>query len=300
MKRELLIITLILIVQFSFGQQFTDLYGEYLGQTSPGDTPVVFAPGIISRYSLEHGPAVFSNDGNEVYWAWRDNPSTICHIWYMKRINNRWTKPESFAPFGDTVTHWDPFLSLDGKRLYFSAKKNGKADIWFVEKLDNRWGKPQNISAVINNDTEDQCQAVLNSKGTVYYNNNSIRRSKLIDGNYLPPETLPACINPGGDPYIAPDDSYLLFASARLNDQLDIYISFHDTLTDTWSEPVNLEEPINKNQPSYLGIDRFPAISPDGKYLFFTRYNGYGNDMDVFWVSAKIIDRLREKSKKSK
>ena len=47
-----------------------------------------------------------------------------------------------------------------------------------------------------------------------------------------------------------------------------------------------------------MGIDRFPAISPDGKYLFFTRYNGYENSMDVYWVSAKIIDRLREKENK--
>jgi Tol biopolymer transport system component len=302
MKKYLILIVLALIVQYSFGQQFTDLYGDYLGQTLPGDTPVVFAPGIISRYSLEHGPAVFSPDGNEVYWAWRDNPSTICHIWYMKRINNRWTKPEGFAPFGDTVTHWDPFLSLDGKRLYFSAENKGIPQIWFVEKQGNVWGKPQSISPVIN-DSKGQCQAVLNHSGTVYYSKAGIKgkivRSKLKNGKYLPPDTLPSCINQAsGDPHIAPDDSYLLFASRRLNDQLDIYISLHDTLADTWSEPINLGEPINKNLPSYLGIDRFPAISPDGKYLFFTRYNGYGNDMDVFWVSAKIIDRLREKMKK--
>ena len=293
MKRKIMIGFFLIIAWFSFGQQFTEFSGDYLGQTPPGDTPVVFAPGIISRYSLEHGPAVFSPDGNEVYWAWRDNPSTICHIWYMKRINNRWTKPESFAPFGDTVTHWDPFLSLDGKKLYFSAKNNNKADIWFVEKQDKGWGKPQSISPVINNDVNDQCQAVLNRKGTVYYSGGCIIRSKFKKGNYLQPDTLPSSINMvryDADPYIAPDDSYLLFASRRLNDQVDIYISFHDTLTDTWSEPINAGEPINTYE-----TDRFPAISPDGKYLFFTRYNGFGNDMDVFWVSAKIIDRLRKK-----
>jgi hypothetical protein len=298
MKKELLIFVFILITQSSFGQQFTDLYGDYLGQTPPGDTPEVFAPGIISRYSLEHGPAVFSPDGNEVYWAWRDNPSTICHIWYMKRINNLWTKPETFAPLGDSISHWDPFLSTDGKKLYFSGNIKESVATWFVEKQGSVWSKPQSISPVIN-DSKGQCQAVLNNNGTVYYSydvqkgTGLIVRSKFKDGNFLQPDTLPACINHApydSDPYIAPDDSYLLFASRRLNDQVDIYISIHDTLTDKWSEPVNMGEPINTD-----GIERFPAVSPDGKYLFFTRDNGYENSMDVFWLSAKIIDRLREK-----
>jgi Tol biopolymer transport system component len=224
----------------------------------------------------------------------------------MKRINNRWTKAESFAPFGDSVSHWDPFLSIDGKKLYFSANIKGVVGIWFVEKQGSVWSNPQSISPVING-SKGQCQAVLNSNGTAYFSNGVARtsgcivRSKFKNNIYLKPDTLPTCINMGrynSDPYIAPDDSYLLFASRRLNDQVDIYISFHDTLSDTWSEPVNMGELINKNlQPSYLGIDRFPAISPDGKYLFFSRYNGYNNDCDVFWVSANIIDRLKEKSK---
>ena len=293
MKTNICII-LILISGSSFGQQFTALYGEYLGQTPPGDTPIVFAPGIVSRQSLEHGPAVFSPDGKEVYWAWRDNPSTICHIWYMKRINNRWTKPENFAPFGDTVTHWDPFLSLDGKRLYFSTLNNGKADIWFVEKQGKNWGKPQSMGPVINNAEEDQCQAILNKSRTVYFSAGKIVRSKFKNENYFHPDTLPVSINQGrynSDPFIAPDDSYLLFCSRRLNDQVDIYISFHDTIADTWSEPINMGEPINT-----MVVDRFPAVSPDGKYLLL-RYNGNEKSMDVYWVSAMIIDRLKEKAK---
>jgi hypothetical protein len=59
MKKTLIISLLVLVAQFSFGQQFTDLHGDYLGQTPPGDTPVVFAPGIISKNGLEHSAAFF-------------------------------------------------------------------------------------------------------------------------------------------------------------------------------------------------------------------------------------------------
>ena len=40
MKKRLVIIILFLTVNFSFGQDFTDLYGDYLGQAPPEDSAV--------------------------------------------------------------------------------------------------------------------------------------------------------------------------------------------------------------------------------------------------------------------
>ena len=42
---------------------------------------------------------------------------------------------------------------------------------------------------------------------------------------------------------------------------------------------------------SYKGA-RFPGMSPDGKYLFFTRYDKNWNE-DIYWVDAKIIEELK-------
>jgi hypothetical protein len=70
MKTRKIFIVIILgfIVQSSFGQQFTDLSGDYSGLTPPGDTPVVFALGIVSTDSLnEHCAPTFSPDGKEEF-----------------------------------------------------------------------------------------------------------------------------------------------------------------------------------------------------------------------------------------
>lgn len=344
MKKTLIISLLILIAQFSFGQQLTDLYGDYLGQTPPGDTPVVFAPGIISKSSLEHSAAIFSSDGNEVYWCSHEFPlnRNKAKLWFMTRINNRWTKPEILTPFGDSnrwikpefsppfvdslqISCVNPFLSIDGKRLYFfvvyfgvnrnKVIKNGvspslsigyiNSESFVIEKQDNGWSKPQSVNLVTNIADSHPDQLTFTSDGTVYFiaghgpsinNTTSIFKSKLKNGNYLPADSLPACINsPSLDwtPYIARDDSYLIFSSNRhnSNDAGDLYISFHDINADIWSEPINMGEPINT-----WAQERFPTVSPDGKYLFFTRWTE-NNHMDIFWVSAKIIDRLREKNK---
>jgi ankyrin repeat protein len=47
-------------------KEFPVLKGDYLGQTFPGDTPVVFARGIVSTDLQNHGAPSFSTDGNEI------------------------------------------------------------------------------------------------------------------------------------------------------------------------------------------------------------------------------------------
>lgn len=305
MKKELLIMISCLFANSLFGQPFTDLYGDYLGLTPPGDTPVIFAPGIISGNSLEHSPAIFSPDGNEVYWVSREDQSNSgkINLWVMTRINNRWTKPVNFAPFGECVNWMDPFLSNDGKRLYFSTERAENRDIWFIERQNNAWSKPQCLCSTINT-TSGQNQASVTSDGTLYFIDYKwtsknwtcdILRSKLKNGDYLQPEKLPTSINSTSEdwtPYIAKDDSYLIFSSLRRSEYGDLFISFHDIPSDTWSEPISMGDSINTSSQ-----ETFPTVSPDGKYLFFTRYTDEKNDMDVYWVSAKIIDRLREKIK---
>ena len=312
MKKGLMIALLVFVVKSTFGQQFTDLCGDYLGQTPPGDTPVIFAADIISKGTMEHSAAIFSSDGNEVYWASIENSSGSSKLstWFMTRINNRWTRPAVLHLWGDNIDCFDPFLSADGKRLYVAADYKGSPNIWYADKQDKGWSKAQSLSPIINNSVSGQCQATFTQNGTAYYIDYeiiekkwtcNILTSKCEKGKYLRPDTLPTSINSISSedwtPYIARDDSYLIFASKRkdTSDPCDLYISFHDTIKDKWSEPINMGEPINT-----WTQETFPTVSPDGKYLFFTRWSNDINDMDIYWVSAKIIDRLREKSKTKK
>ncbi len=310
MKKEIIIIIYILAHNFSFSQQFTDLYGDYLSQTPPGDTAVVFAPGVVSTNKPEHSAAIFSPDGNEVFWSERK-------IKYMRRIDNRWTVPQALDLFCDSTRINDhPFISADGKQLYLHSegKKTSKEglvpqqwtrynnqDIWIVEREKQGWSVPISLSPVVNNNYL-QAQASFNKNGDVYflsYLNNvdgecGIFMAKFRNGKYLSPVALPESINSKAQdwtPFIAPDDSYLIFSSYREGGfgQGDLYISFHDTIQDIWSEAINLGKGIN------TGVqERFPAISPDGKYIFFTRWTEE-NGHDIFWVSAAIIRKLKLK-----
>jgi hypothetical protein len=283
-------------------QEFPVLKGDYLGQTLPGDTPLVFARGIVSDSLQQHGVPAFSPDGNEVFWQVnrQDNENKwLISVMTMRRVGDRWTEPE-VSPYGS-----GPVFSPDGKRFYLGSKGEGY-DPCFFEKRGNRWSEPKSVGLVTRfPELKFAYNLSIASNGTLYFlgyaaglwNNFGLYRAELIKGEYAKPELLPSSINaPGGirnwTPFIAPDESYLIFSSSRGTssyDQGDLYVCFRQP-EGNWSDPISLSEPINSNQN-----ERFPSLSPDGKYLFFTRWTP-DYDEDVFWVSAGIIKKLKAKS----
>lgn len=64
-------------------------------------------------------------------------------------------------------------------------------------------------------------------------------------------------------------------------------VSFHQT-DGSWGVPINLGESINT-----LDQERFPSVSPDGRYLFFARHADNETYSDIYWVDAGIIQTTR-------
>jgi Tol biopolymer transport system component len=120
-----------------------------------------------------------------------------------------------------------------------------------------------------------------------------IYRTELVNGEYARPQPLSPTVNrapfTNWAPFVAPDETYLLFSSNRRdpdNDPGDLYISRRQA-DGSWSEPVSLGPKVNSPAQEV-----FPGISPDGKYLFFCRDTA-GRQNDVYWVRTSGIKALR-------
>jgi hypothetical protein len=116
------LITLISLLVFSAIAQtnekntFPVLKGDYFGQPLPGDTPELFAPGIISN-GLANRDVAISPDGNEMYFGLHSAAFRYSTILFANQVNGTWTEPE-VLPFASDprYVYLEPALSYDGQK----------------------------------------------------------------------------------------------------------------------------------------------------------------------------------------
>ena len=273
----------VLINSVSHAQDdMSSLKGPYLGQTPPGMTPEVFAPGIISTQGWEYG-VVFAPSMKEVYWVREINADTEPEqqfVMYEQR-GNKWHERVIGKRRGT------PTLSIDGKVMFF-----GRA---YKERTPDGWSELKRLGP----DFEDIriMRVTESAKGTIVFdeakNNSVLRISRLTGGERETPKPLPAEINTGelnAHPFIAPDESYIIWDGQRDSDirNADLFISFKQA-DNSWGEAIKFGDSINTPSNEFAS-----HVTPDGKYLFFNRKMGPDN-IDTFWVDAQVIEVLRPK-----
>ena len=281
--------------------QFPVLEGDYMGQKPPGETPELFAPGIVSSIWGLHSSAAFSPDGNIAMWSpmiiFPGQLYSTGGILMSERKNGQWIAPR-FAPFTGDGDADVPFFTPDGKRVYFMSDmalpdepKSRRERIWYVDRTGEGWSQPKAVNAAVN-DYPHHWHFSVDADHTIYFSSSvpdglgegDIYGAKLVDGQWQKPQNLGAPINSAkgeGMPNIAPDGSYLLFSRTY-----DLYISYRNE-EGGWTDPVNLGKPINS--PS---IEICPMISPDGKYMFFLSQRG--GESHIWWVDAGFIEKLKQ------
>ncbi len=126
-----------------------------------------------------------------------------------------------------------------------------------------------------------------------YKSGDVIRISTLVDGKRQEPKKMGPVVNTGkmtAHPFIAPDESYLIWDSERDGGygDSDLYISFRQE-DGSWGPAINMGEDINTERD-----DAYGSVTPDGKYFFFHTHLGEGK-ANIFWVDAQVIENLRHK-----
>ncbi|MBI9054424.1 MAG: PD40 domain-containing protein [Bacteroidales bacterium] len=293
MKTFTFILTYLLFTTINYAQEVD---WKYYGQTTPDTIPELFMPDQINH--LAHSSPTFSPNGKEIYWSIVGANKQTRKIYCVSFENNKWSEPK-IASFSGKHHDDQPFISYDGEKLFFASKRpkttKGEEinDIWISKKVNDEWSEPKPIDNLVGFWTP-----TLTKDETVYFlelfdQNRMICFSKLKDGKYSSVECLNENINAEGSinwcPFIAPDESYIIFSSNRMGGygNGDLYISFRNE-NGNWGKAINMGSAINTDKQ-----ERFPGVSPDGKYLFFTRWNSSPYYHDLYWISSKIIQDLR-------
>lgn len=277
-----------------------DIANQYLGQKPPGLSPEVFAPGLVSTPEFLEIGCTWSPDGKEFYFVRQSNTGGIllCSKWE----ENGWTAPEEVEQF-KKFPGFEPFISADGKKFFYTRfalppdmaknsekfsdqqKQESMANIWVMNKNGLDFGDPEfcapGMFSSASKNGNLYTTIITGEKPGIY-------RYLYNEGKYAEKEFLGGGVNSpvmGAHPCIAPDESFIVFDSKRKDDpeDTDLYVCYRQK-DGTWSQAYWLGDQVNTKWN-----DICPALSPDGKYLF------YMSKADIYWVSTEIIEKLNPK-----
>ena len=189
-----------------------------------------------------------------------------------------------------------PFVSHKGDKIYFTAhdeftlpEHKESSKIWYANRLENSWSEATPVDSPINDDFVFYPNQAKN--GDLYYFDISKRGTYYAPNkNGKFPEVQKVAIG-GVHAFISPSQDYLLVNSRNRVDKerkSDIYVYFKEN-DGTWSKAINLGSDVNSNFS-----ETCPSITPDGKILFFGRYEEAGGESNFYWVSTEVIHKLKK------
>jgi len=244
--------------------------------------PQDFAPGIIStghEFAL-----TFTPDGKVAYFTRNDPAKKLNHIFFSHNVDGAWQPAEQTAFASDQYSDLDPFITPDGKKLFFVSNRPAPGadgstkpnhNIWTAEWNGKEWTNLRYVENV-NSDTKEGSPTVAKNGTLCFFsdrgreaNSNSIYCAQWKNGAYQAPMKLGATVNAGPSdtsPFLAPDGKTLLFYSTRNGGagKADLYATFREH--GEWSPAVNLGPVVNTPESEYN-----PIVSRDGATLYFGR-----------------------------
>jgi hypothetical protein len=271
------------------GGESTGINEAYFGEEPPGLTPKLFAPGIISTHQHFEFSCTFSPDGKEFYFTRRADDGGANVILLSLWGKEGWTAPDT-AEFSRTGWNNEPHISPDGKKFYFGTTRvkpgadQASYGIWVMNRTESGWSAPEFAT--------DGMYVSATHSGSIYLTDISgqgeggiVKLALKEDGFQIPVRQGGGVNQPsnGIHPFIDPDERFLIFDCYRkdgFGGEGDLYVSYRDAAGE-WTEAFNLGGEVNGP-----GTDFCASISPDGKYIFYTK------NRDIYWVSIEIIEQF--------
>ena len=230
----------------------------------------------------EYGPTL-SPDGGELCYTTRTVRERQESIVCARRNGENWSAPQTLS-FSGKGFDKEPYFSPDGRRLYFASQRavpgssaRANFDLWVSTRTGSGWSEPVHLGSAVNTGGYENYPAVAGN-GNLYFSRrntdtqNDLYIARPTNGTYRSAERLPNSVNTphtDADPYVAPDESYMIFSSDRPGGagQGDLYITRRNG--DAWSAPRSLGAKVNTTDYEYT-----PFVSPNGEWLYFSR--GWG------------------------
>jgi hypothetical protein len=271
---------------------------QYLDHNFPGTVPKIYAPGILSLPDrCEHGLTIRNNGSEHIFGLDGRKNWTYNGLVSLKRGKNNTLVFDTLKFTGNIVRNnnaiiaGEPNILSANEVMYFVA--DYPTDICKV-KIDRngKWDNPVKLDSIVNSKGSEWFPGVAPDNCLYFSRDGVIHKAELILGEYRNVSKLKAAFNYDcGDQVFSKNMNYIIFASPRKGGygNNDLYIAFKKD-NGEWTDGINMGPEINTE-----GFELAPYISPDNKYLFFTRRNKFNeaSTSDIYWVSLDIVFKIK-------
>ena len=259
--------------------------GPYLGQTPPGPVAKVFAPGLICDTRLHQSEAWghFSADGNSFCF------NRLGYVYITENTDQGWTTPRRIKSI--PYHSYSCCLSPDANSIYFKCRASKGRILYRCMRTSQGWSLPQELGPPFIDSGWGFSVAADNSICFVSGERGRFWIAPSVGNTWARAINIPVDVEGkfhGCHPGIAPDKSFMVFYSirpgARGGTPTDLYLTLREA-DGSWSKPRNMGPRINSRYYEFGA-----RISPDKKYMFFNRSNGWNlknYTSDIYWVELK-------------
>jgi hypothetical protein len=225
----------------------------------------------------------------------RDDGSGEEDLYVSRKTAGTWSQPQNLGTTINTIGfEISPFLSADGKRLFFASNGHrglGGSDIFYSDRLDDTWTKwspPVNLGDKINTEGFDAYFSMNDS--TVWFSSSNGSNSEIYH----------AKIKPAGDETKLQVSNIVEEATSMIADLTD---DTYDSLSAvTQSVFVSFEKGTAVLSPEAVkSLDETAAMiksSKQSKLKLIAYVNAYNGEKNQLWDKRleEIRDYLRKKS----
>lgn len=254
-------------------------------QQEPAEAPSFFDAGRENHLGLTFGP-----DYDTAFWvawdgAWGNKHDSAQHIYTATRKQGTWSEPV-LMPFSGPHSDSDPFVSPDGRWLYFVSERpsteggaSTQGDIW-------RYGLQQEgpLERLPLSSDGTEYSPVVTQSGALYFASDrpggkgrgDLYRAAAVNDGFAEPTALGSAFNLATGEWnlwVSADESEIVFeASSRSTNVAvpgDLYYSWKAGAD--WAAAISIDS-INTAHSELMA-----RLTPDGTTLLFTRAPIGGN-----------------------
>lgn len=131
---------------------------------------------LVKEYQV--GEMHISADGSELYFhSPRAGGKGQLDIWVSRKTGGEWNQPENVAALNSEENEGWPFVTQDGKQLWFTRFYQGSPAIFKSEKTNGEWQTPELVVS------QFAGEPTLDDKGNVYFTHHFYKDGKMVEAD---------------------------------------------------------------------------------------------------------------------